>query len=425
MRMASQQLFERERKQERMRKRELQQQTAISSWLAARAKGQAQARPQSRHTEPPFQSTGKFYHPLLHKEQCTSIHSYLALRCLPHSIAERLIMLRDMNVSPFVANETKRMRNKRLRWEARLRASRSLPPIGPSFFEKRGMGTRRDYGIETKLRFSFRSLLVVWRQWRYASQRVVPGFVCNLALRSGGLRPTVDTTDLTDPVTLEPIQRPVFIFDHRAKRTFIFEATTLHRSIRSALTFQLYTISDPKVPKNLFTNTPYSCGQLMSIFTQLQAYGLMSLELMAWRKMAFVIGRYRLYMDPWLHIDAQRQEIYAFDSDDGQEIMIDFILDCLHDCQYAVGTYLEDMVRDAVCWFPEHEMMRRLRGLCIKGIEGEFFETPTRFAVLAVFRQIYKLRPSLWALVREKREAENRDAEQTDEEGIDLQLSGA
>ena len=338
--------------------------------------------PRPKH---PFKSSGKFYTPLLHKGQCRSIHSYVALRCLPSGLADRLLILRDMNISPFVANETESVKALRLSWEAtRGRA------IHPTFFEKRGADTRTDYGIDRKLRLSFRSFFLLWRHWRYA--RLPAGPEAQM-----------------DPVTLEPIRKPVYLFDHRAKRTFVFEATTLHRSIRSALTFQLYTVSDPKPPKNLFTNTPFSYGQLAVLYSQLQAYGLMSLELVAWRKMAFCITRYRMYMESWLHVDAHRQEIYAANSEDGQEMLLDFIIDCLHDCNRIVSPTIERLIKDAIQWFPEHDMIQRLRGLCIKQVEGEHFGTDVRRGVLNVFRSIYQHRSTLWNLVREKRAVQSRE----------------
>jgi hypothetical protein len=356
----------------------------------ARSATRLPARPLSRSTHP-FQSTGKFYKPLLHKEQCKSVHSYLALKYLPSSFGERLIALRDMDISPFVKNETKSVKTLRLAWEAR------YPRPTPTFFQKRGADTRADYGIETKLRIAFRTLLVRWRQWRYAA--------------------IADPVAQMDPVTLEPIRKPVYLFDHRAKRTFVFEATTLHRSIRSALTFQLYMVSDPKAPKNLFTNTPFSYGQLTSLFNQLQAHGLMTFELMAWRKMAFCISRYRMYMDTWLQVDAHRQEIYSVNSEDGQEMILDFVIECLQDCNLIVSANTERLLYDAIRWFPEHDMIRRLQGLCMKQVEGDQFETQVRPGILAVFRQIYRQRSDLWFKVREKRAAQSREDADADEEG--------
>jgi hypothetical protein len=220
-----------------------------------------------------------------------------------------------------------------------------------------------------------------------------------------------------DPVTLEPIERPVYLFDHRAKRTFVFEATTLNQAIRSALTFQLYTVSDPKAPKNLFTNTPFSYGQLTSLFNQILNHGRMSFELMAWRKMAFCITRYKMYMEGWLRVDAQRQEIYAVNSEDGQEMLLDFVIECLQDCNLIVSANTESLLHDAIRWFPEHDMIRRLRGLCMKQVEGDQFETAVRPGILAVFRQIYRQRSDLWTQVREKRAAQSREDADADEEG--------
>jgi hypothetical protein len=225
-----------------------------------------------------------------------------------------------------------------------------------------------------------------------------------------------------DPVTLEPIEHPVYLFDHRAKRTFVFEATTLNQAIRSALTFQLYTVSDPKHPKNLFTNTPFSYGQLTSLFNQILNHGRMSFELMAWRKMAFCITRYKMYMEGWLRVNAQRQEIYAINSEDGQEMLLDFVIDCLHDCDLTVSETIERLIHDAICWFPEHDMIQRLRGLYMKQVEGEQFGTSVRRGILAVFRQIYRQRSTLWTQVREKRAAQSReeaDAEDDEETASD------
>jgi hypothetical protein len=137
---------------------------------------------------------------------------------------------------------------------------------------------------------------------------------------------------------------------------------------------------------------------------------------MAWRKMAFCLSRYKMYMDGWLHVNAQRQEIYAYNSEDGQEMLLDFVIDCLHDCDLLVSATIEGLLLDAIRWFPEHDMIQRLRGLYMKQVEGDQFDTPVRRGILVVFRQIYRQRSSLWLKVREKRAAHSREADDAEED---------
>lgn len=75
----------------------------------------------------------------------------------------------------------------------------------------------------------------------------------------------------TDLYTLEPIpaRHQVRVVDLLQKRTYVFQYTTLEKTMAAALSYATYGIAEPMAPKNPYTNMPWTLGQCMSILQQL------------------------------------------------------------------------------------------------------------------------------------------------------------
>lgn len=386
-----------ERKQWAIRRekaqRYLEHQSAKKHTAARLAKKKAMHRRRGTVCVGPRNQPPIFFKPLLPRHAAASPFSWCAFRTLPIPFCRRLAAIREKGKSPFEQMESRPETARRIALEKRW-ASR-----GPTFYEQLVIDLVKDHEKEMRLRFWFRSLLAAWRYKR--------------AERRNGAAPFMD------PVTLDPIRVPIEMMDYRAKRLFVFEASALNKVVRQALLFQLYSVADPQMPKNPYTNLPFTYGQFVGIHQALQKAGCLSQEFHMWRTLQFNLKRFKSYMDPWLYMRAQREELYDLRSEDGQELLADFIVDCLDDLGRLPNPQLEALVRDAVKMFPGHEMLCRMRVLCLRQIEGDLFQKQNRRGILVDFYTSFKSLSDLWLLVRRKREALSReqgDAEDTEED---------
>jgi hypothetical protein len=344
--------------------------------LAARRRT-AQRRALGRPPRPPPAR----FKPLLPKHAATTPFSFSALQALPTSFSKRLAAIPQKAKSPFEVFETARMRIRRIALEKRW----AHPE--PTFYERLVADVEKDHQKEMRLRFAFRSLLLAWRYRRYVRRAGTP----------------------VDPVTLDAIRVPVYIMDYKAKRAFFFEASALNQLVRQALVFQLYTVPNAQAPKNPYTNLPFTFGQLVGLHQQLMGRGRITQEFHMLRSLGFCLQRFKSYMGDWLHLEAQRQELFDVSSADGQEILGDFMVGCLEDLGRLPDPPLETLVRDAVAMVPDHEILGKIRALCMRELEAEYFGMPMRRTVLLQFHTLFQSRSDLWRRVRECRAA-NEDA---------------
>lgn len=79
--------------------------------------------------------------------------------------------------------------------------------------------------------------------------------------------------NLEDPVTLDAPNKLVRVLDFPRRLSYIFEASTLRKTIESRITHSDYMFPNPLAPINPFTNSPFTRGQLLSIITQCKKLG--------------------------------------------------------------------------------------------------------------------------------------------------------
>jgi hypothetical protein len=324
-----------------------------------------------------------YFCPLLPRHAATTPFSFFALKRMPSYFLKRMAVLQQKPESPFAKEERPIARAKRIALEKKWAGG------GPTFYEKLAADLLKDHEKEMWLRLRFRTCLTLWRYKYYARRAHAEG-------------PPVD------PVTMDPIRIPVEIVDYKAKRLFVFEAAALNQIVRQALLFQQYTLPAPQSPKNPYTNVPFTFSQLIGLYRQLVEKGCASHEFHMLRMYGFCLSRFKMYMEPWLQLQAQRQELYDICSVDGQEMLADFMIGCLEDLDRLSEVGLEDLVRDAVEFFPAHALLDRMRKLCMDNLEREMFGLGTRRAILLRFHAAFKSRSDLWLRVREKREELNR-----------------
>lgn len=76
-----------------------------------------------------------------------------------------------------------------------------------------------------------------------------------------------------DPVTLSPIEQPVYIYSFPSKRRYIYEAETLAKDFHKKLLHNDGEFPTPLAPRNILTNEPLHLGQIISVAKQCKAYG--------------------------------------------------------------------------------------------------------------------------------------------------------
>lgn len=93
------------------------------------------------------------------------------------------------------------------------------------------------------------------RRWRIISQRPHHGSQHDLA-------------------TCEPIpeRHRVTVFDVKSRSIYHFHVKTVHSTLLRDLLYQRYAVSEPQMPKNPYTNLPWTVGQLVAIVGQLQTH---------------------------------------------------------------------------------------------------------------------------------------------------------
>jgi hypothetical protein len=211
-----------------------------------------------------------------------------------------------------------------------------------------------DYLRELRARTLFKRLLYAWRIRKI-------------------IRNSEQTSELLDPITFMPIEKPVYVYDLKQGRRFLFEAQTLALSIRKNLYAQQYGISRPKRPINVIMNRAFSQNQMMSIYDQLTRYGIRIPDIGIYRRFEFNIERWKIYMCSQLQMQAYYDELYDYQSDNGKDMLHDYIIDSMNFLEYPYRNSFKVTLLHILNWWPDHPVLEMLRSLCFKSYEAEYF----------------------------------------------------
>jgi hypothetical protein len=107
-----------------------------------------------------------------------------------------------------------------------------------------------------------------------------------------------------DPVTLEIPKKPVRIIDIKNNCSFVYEASSLRKTIENRLLYSDYMFTDPLVPLNMLSNQPFTTGQLFSAIKQCKEYGQSSWSLDAFKSVNGDIKLFEMYNKQKLKIEA-------------------------------------------------------------------------------------------------------------------------
>jgi len=221
---------------------------------------------------------------------------------------------------------------------------------------------------EIRLRFIFRKLLVAYRTWK------------------------MNKTSLKelDPITLTLPEKEVNIYDWNNKKKFILDARSLANLIESKLKYQEYGFATPLMPKNPSTNVEFSYAQLVSIYFQLQSLGELQWGLTTLRQLNFHRNRWFLYHKPALTIMAIQNSILLLDTQDGRELLEDFIVGKMEDLGYTVNENILYTLRKAIVRVPKHWYLEECKSIAILYYESQHFHINKDNIINARCSQLFK-----------------------------------
>jgi len=259
--------------------------------------------------------------------------------------------------------------------------------VFPSFCE----AIFKEYMVEMRLRYQFRRLANAW------------------------IRRQMDrkSSDLIDPITLNPIVHPIYVYDRRQKRRYVFEAESLNKAIKKNLYAQQYTVPHPKRPINILTNKSFMYVQLISVYDQLLSTRCRMEDFSLYRKWGFRLETWKHHMYNHIYVTAIKEELYNYQSADGQDMLEDFIKDMMSVCNIPLTHLFETTLTNAVAWYPDHSLLQQLRSLCVTSYEANIFHLNTGVLIAARFDNLF--RPNhpkcpLWDMVMDRMKADS-DAE--------------
>ena len=110
-------------------------------------------------------------------------------------------------------------------------------------------------------------------------------------------------------------------------------------------------------------------------------------------------------MGQTLLIAAIKEELFNPDSTDGQDLMIDFMMNQLQILNIQPIPEFESLLVKAVDMFPTHSAVQSLRDLCFRDYEAKILKINIRTLVLNAVYRFYMRElqhGSLWRLVYER-----------------------
>jgi len=269
----------------------------------------------------------------------------------------------------------------------------------PTIFSVYHYNLCRDYLMEIRFRAVFRRLLYHWRLRKINKK----------------------SQELIDPITFMPITKLVTIYDMKQGRKYCFEATSIIKSITKNLFYQQYTMPQPKPPKNIITNIPFTLAQLTSLYDQLK--GQSNAGYFAYyRKLKFQLPTWTLHMHPTLNLEAIKEELRDPKSADGRDIFLDFMKDYMVIAKFPLTEHFETVLDDAVEWFYDDSLLAKFRSICINHYESRLFGVNIHNTLVCAFINLFKPQyPAgpLWTKVTHRQIKETEDLRKAEAMEVD------
>jgi hypothetical protein len=207
------------------------------------------------------------------------------------------------------------------------------------------------YLRELRLRRAFRGVFQRWRIYQIDKHHV----------------------EEVDPITLSSPEKEVHVYDLAVKKKFTFEARTLANYIETKLAYNEGGFAAPIFPKNPWTNADFTYYQLLSIYCQLKSYGELRWGLVTLQKYHFDLNKWHSYHRSTLTLQSIKNSIRLLDSVDARDVLEDFILLKLEDCNIIVTDAIINAYRVTMRNDPNHWYLQYWKEMARVHYESEHF----------------------------------------------------
>ena len=287
------------------------------------------------------------------------------------NIHEPNVMLRNI-----LANMPRKISH-RMRYLAKFNHTEIME--GPRHFENVYDAVIAGYIRECRLRRIFRGVLQRWRIRKMNRTSTAP----------------------IDPITLCPPEKTVTVYDWATRKRYLFDAKSLATLIDSQLLYNEYGFSVPQMPRNPWTNIEFTYIQLVSMYEQLQHHGELRWGFTTLRSHQFHKEAWELYHRPALTMKAIRASMTQLDSRAAREMLEDFIIRQMEECQMSMTDNILHIYSLAIQHAPNHWYIESFKSLACQFWEAEQFGVRAP-GILSACRALFKKQPQF---VRELREA--------------------
>lgn len=219
------------------------------------------------------------------------------------------------------------------------------PLIHTGWSKEKSVAIRRAERHILKFRFAFKKLLHIMRFKR------------------------LHRANEEDLVTGEVPKHPVQIVSWSEKRVYTFEAYTLMKDITERLLHHDGFFEDPQVPRNPFTNIPFTQSQTISVWNSLSRAGIPASSVFTlFRTSRYDMKNFTKENSIFLKLNSLRRTFREARSYDYKDRLIDFISYCYDietiECETTSFKYI-------IYYYPEHPLIKKWSTLCEKYYEPD------------------------------------------------------
>jgi hypothetical protein len=161
-------------------------------------------------------------------------------------------------------------------------------------------------------------------------------FVARIRVKLFAKRVIGNEADVANGLSV-PEKWAVRVMDLPSKRTYVFHTYTIQNTILQSLSYQIYGISDPKMPKNPYTNIVWSIGQLIEIVNQITTnlmhniHKLPKDSIMGFCQTRYDIEAFRLKFYKELQLKAAQSHFLDTSNDEFLTVFEETVVDILED----------------------------------------------------------------------------------------------
>lgn len=178
-----------------------------------------------------------------------------------------------------------------------------------------------------------------------------------------------------DILTGEPPVKPIYIYDWAQRTKYVFEAGTVYRDMCTRLFNADSLFINTLPPRNMFTNTPYTLGQLHFIIKDLRKYGYAHWAIQGLQACGYGLKHFGRVYKQSIHLEVLKR---CFSKpEDCAPLVLDFI-----EMEYEYHDK-NCILSDVLSWYiqthPSCPLIEAWRKLCFKYYKHSYMNSDNSF----------------------------------------------